>query len=474
MDGDLDNCDDRMTYMCNSDGRLVGRRYPEGSRMTFAYDTALRRRVLIDPDGSRTTTIHDANGRLRLLVGPENDRTTYLYDAAGRRTAKIPANGVRTSLAYDAANRTSRIVHQDRDGTTISSFDYTFDPSGDRTGAVELDGSRTTWSYDAARRLVREVRSGVGAFAATHVYDAAGNRLVNIADGSRETFAYDAANRVGRIAHVRSDGATLAAFAYRYDPAGNRTAAGEADGSRTTWTYDPTDRLTREALTGANAFTTTHVYDAVGNRLRRIHDGARTTFTYDAANQSKMSVDGAVRTTFAFYATGNQQVENANGARTTYAWDYENRMTALAPPTGTRSTYAYDPDGLRSRSDEGATATRFVWDDEQRLLVEKDAATNATTASATLEPVPFGRIVSTRRAANHRWPLFTAIGTTAILTNGTAAATDTYILDAYGVPIAQTGTTVNPVRFVGEWGYYGGSGGLVYVRARWYVETVGR
>ncbi|MGL4464394.1 MAG: hypothetical protein ACRDD1_11235 [Planctomycetia bacterium] len=124
----------------------------------------------------------------------------------------------------------------------------------------------------------------------------------------------------------------------------------------------------------------------------------------------EISFDVATRTTFAFDAAGNQRTETADGARTTYVWDYENRMTALVPPTGTRSTYAYDPDGLRVQADEAAAATRFVWDDAQRLLTEKNAATDATTGSATLEPVPYGRIVSTRRcgAAGSRAPPSTA------------------------------------------------------------------
>jgi uncharacterized protein RhaS with RHS repeats len=121
------------------------------------------------------------------------------------------------------------------------------------------------------------------------------------------------------------------------------------------WSYDATYQLTGEHRTGSSPYLDTYTYDPTGNRLLKIHDGARTTSVYDAANQLTYSQDASGRTTRhcrfvrrldpsgqntpqsrrrrseqtarggTFDADGNQQVVKApNGDRTTYAWDYEN------------------------------------------------------------------------------------------------------------------------------------------------------
>ncbi|MEI7702012.1 MAG: hypothetical protein WCK86_19600, partial [Planctomycetia bacterium] len=62
-----------------------------------------------------------------------------------------------------------------------------------------------------------------------------------------------------------------------------------------------------------------------------------------------------------------------------------------------------------------------------------------------------------------------ALGSTRALTDNFGNVTDTYLNDAWGNSVASTGTTVNPFRWVGKYGYYTDNGtGQVYVRARMY------
>ena len=54
----------RTTYVYDNADRLIGRRYPDGTRVTLAYDAANQRTLLNDSTG-RTTSTYDADGRLR-------------------------------------------------------------------------------------------------------------------------------------------------------------------------------------------------------------------------------------------------------------------------------------------------------------------------------------------------------------------------------------------------------------------------
>ena len=116
--------------------------------------------------------------------------------------------------------------------------------------------------------------------------------------------------------------------------------------------YDATNQLTNERRTVDNAYNTTFVYDAVGNRLVKNADGSLTTYTYDTANQLQTSQDSAGVTTYTFDANGNQQLVQApGGGLTTSTWDYENRMTLVELSTGARVTMAYNANNRRVRKE---------------------------------------------------------------------------------------------------------------------------
>ena len=121
------------------------------------------------------------------------------------------------------------------------------------------------------------------------------------------------------------------------------------------------------------------------------------------------------------------------------------------------------------------TTTNFVWDSVSDCAISELDGTNAVQAVYTNEPQQFGSVVSQRRSSTSHWLHADALGTTRLLTSSTQTTSDTYLLDAWGNPITGSGLTVNPFRWVGQYGYYqDASTGLVYVRARMYQPTVAR
>ncbi len=67
------------------------------------------------------------------------------------------------------------------------------------------------------------------------------------------------------------------------------------------------------------------------------------------------------------------------------------------------------------------------------------------------------------------------LGTTRATVDSTQAVTSTLTTEAFGNTVAQWGSSANPYRFAGDWGYRDdGDMGLLYIGARWYDPAVGR
>ena len=119
--------------------------------------------------------------------------------------------------------------------------------------------------------------------------------------------------------------------------------------------------------------------------------------------------------------------------------------------------------------------TKFVWDPVFDCVVSELDENNAVKAVYEHEPQPYGGLLSQQRGATTHYHHHDALGSTRFLTDSSGNVTDTYLYDAWGNNVASTGTTVNPFRWVGKYGYYTDDGtGQVYVRARMYQPAVAR
>ena len=239
------------------------------------------------PAGRRST--FDADGRLSVVVNPAGLRLTYAYDAASQRKYLIEPEGARFTYVFDADGRTSYVANP--------------------------QAQRATYSYDAASRVTG----------------------IHFANTTRASYLYDNADRLLRVANLTSTNTTLSSFSYALDAVGNRMHVVESTGNRVTWTYDNTYQLKNEQRSGSNCYNITYTYDPVGNRLTEINGGVRTTSTYDAANELTKTQVVAGITTITYDANGNLlSSRNPSNQRTSYTWDFENRLTQVALPTGDR------------------------------------------------------------------------------------------------------------------------------------------
>jgi RHS repeat-associated protein len=135
----------------------------------------------------------------------------------------------------------------------------------------------------------------------------------------------------------------------------------------------------------------------------------------------------------------------------------------------------YDGDGNRVSETVGSTTTNYLVD-----------TLNPTGYSQVMDEVVSGAVtrtytyglqrISENQLVSSTWvPSFYGYdghGNVRFLANSSGAVTDSYTYDAFGMPIASTGTTANNFRYSGEWldpnlSFYN-------LRARYYNALTGR
>ena len=121
------------------------------------------------------------------------------------------------------------------------------------------------------------------------------------------------------------------------------------------------------------------------------------------------------------------------------------------------------------------TVTKYVWDPVFDCVTSELDENNAVKAVYHNEPLQYGGVLSQRRGNTSHYHHHDALGSTRFLTDSSGNVTDTYLHDSWGNLIASSGTTVNPFRWIGRYGYYFDSAtGLFYVRARMYQPAAAR
>jgi RHS repeat-associated protein len=321
--------------------RVIAKQYPDGSKVTYRYDTAT----------GRLKSITDQNGQIR--------QYDYFTDNSLARVsypnAQVPTPSV--TFAYDG-NYPRLNSMQDGIGTTT----WNYYPAG-IFGALQISqvsgpwsNSIVTYGYDALGRQTNRAINGVaelyaldplgritnvvnalGSFA--YAYDGATERIVDVGYPNTQKSHYDYFDDLGdrrlqRITHKKPDASLISRFTYAYDPAGNITNWIQELGSKTnSWTigYDAGGQLLSVAVnqSGGGVATYAYSYDPAGNRLFEETNGMRRSFNYNALDQL---VSGSETTT-------NQ---------TTYEWDAEERLAAINRGT-LRSEFSYDGMGRRVR-----------------------------------------------------------------------------------------------------------------------------
>ncbi len=184
-------------------------------------------------------------------------------------------------------------------------------------------------------------------------------------------------------------------------------------------------------------------------------EGARTTdilYTYDAAGR----------------------LRSRTGARGTTVYDYDaqDRLHLVSGPATGTVAYAYDAQGRRIGRLGPAGAHAFVVDPNNPTGYTQVVAEHDTAGHLQADYTwGLGLLRQSRAGAVHYYHP-DASHNVRLLTDAAGNVTDRYDYEAFGPPVATTGTTENAYRFAGE--RLDPDTGLTYLRARYYDPNSGR
>jgi len=154
----------------------------------------------------------------------------------------------------------------------------------------------------------------------------------------------------------------------------------------------------------------------------------------------------------------------------------DNRLTSLTYG-GVTDLYYYKYTGQRYRARLNGTYYRYLYNGE-RVLEELNDSGTMQARYTTEDDSYYGQWVHLYRPSGSlsRFPMYDNIGSARGLLDASGTATDWYELDTFGRQVSSSGTTPNPYRFGGAWGYITDTpgSGLLQLGARFYWPEVGR
>ena len=316
------------------------------------------------------------------LPGDDSQYTLFKVDGLGRPYSKkvlytdfdLNAGTTESSAAeylfsYDGDNNILSTVDArhsgDNDPVELS---YTYSPQSQVITQTDPEGNSTVFSYHDDGKLASKTDPRgqtenypdfLGDFVTSYTYDELG-RL--------ETQSLPLA----------ADGTTRPEITYSYYPNGSLESRTTAEGA--VQNYEYTERGWIDSLEvegGAHTYTTTYLYDDVGNEIRRIMPGGAVSsteydglnravkvispentvrrFEYDVKDRVTAEYDGngiATEYTYNVYGQIHEVTQAANSSRqgpekTTYWYDRLGNRTRVLDPVGRELQYTYDERGLQ-------------------------------------------------------------------------------------------------------------------------------
>ncbi|RBP48517.1 polymorphic toxin-type HINT domain-containing protein [Arenicella xantha] len=518
-------------YTYDGNDNQLTHRDANGNLVTYVYDELDRRTEHRQPNNIVTTFNYDAEGNMERRTDPNGRVFTYGFDKINRQVSATfpPATSPYMQLQsvitdYDGNNnpvKTTENKINNRDGSSVADIserefdlldrqtkdtqrghviEYSYDPNGNRKQVSSAGGS-TTYAYDSRNRLITAT-TGNGESRYTYTADSKQAR-VEYPNGTITRYEYDDADRMLEAINERqvSGNVTelISSFMYTYDDNSNRVTQTETQNGfatskvqTTVYDYDNADRMTGYAITDQDsgdvqAFD--YTFDANYNRKteveRTIVNGTTTvvkdrTSSYDENNRLTTIVDNLdpdnKSIDYTYDNNGNTltKTDNTQVAPefTSFRYDSRNQLSQAirGPPTAEESQglYDYNAIGMRVRHlDSERGDIEYIYDGKS-VLEERVLGNNALLAHYRYTD----RLISLNTATDEQYYHYSALRTTANLTNTSGATQVSYRTDVWGHITAQQGSSPNRQVFTGQ--EHDQNTGLIYFGARYYDPDTAR
>lgn len=233
-----------------------------------------------------------------------------------------------------------------------------------------------------------------------------------------------------------------------------------------TYGYDDLYRLI--SATNPSLPAEAYTYDAVGNRLTSANTTG--TWSYNANNE----LGGYNGTTLEYDSNGNTVSKTEGTTATRYVYDIDNRLARVENGSGAAiATYGYDPFGRRLWKEAAGVRTYFAYSDEG--LVGEFTPTGTVTKSYGYKP---GSTWTTdplfmKQGSEYYFYHNDHLGTPQKMAAVNGAVVWSAQMEAFGKATVGAGASVvNNLRFPGQ--YYDEETGEHYNLNRYYGTGIGR
>jgi RHS repeat-associated protein len=476
-----------LTY--DTDNNLTQAEDPKDNLYIFGYDTNSNLLSIKDPDNQTTSFDYNAFGQLNRITDAKNAITDFTYDAEGNLTKQTNALGKITNYTYDTLGRLLTLTDPKN-----QLFTYAYDGVDHLIKITYPDTTETNYTYNCCNLI--QITDKYGALNFT--YDAIGrlktftnydskviaydydseDNLTKLTypDLKAVNYEYDRENRLIKVTDWLNN-----VTSYGYDSRGNLISS-QSPGLFSAYKYDTLSRLTKlinyksSNMSIASGFEFT--LDELSNRtqIKRyiplvspFFTSASATYSYNADNQLATSTGKS----FTYDDNGNLTLLHPDtGTDTSFTYDYDNQLTQYAQGS-TALSYQYDALGNRIKKTQGSTITKYIVD-PNRGLPSVLCETNASGAIIAYYVYGLG-LISKVIGNNAYYYQYDGIGSTVAITDSNGIIKNKYAYDDFGnIATNSTETLTNPFKYVGKYGVQTDLNDLLYMRARYYIPSIGR
>jgi RHS repeat-associated protein len=407
---------DTIEYTYNSQGQVTRKDYPDGSFATFGYDAAGNMIMASDPNGTISMQYNIQNQMVRVDY-PDGYWFNYTYDTAGRLVKKTESSGYSLSYDYNDLGYLIRISNENNEDVV-------------------------QYSYDAAGRLSKKTRP----------------------NGASTTYQYDSTGQVIHFINYNINGSILSRFDYTYELNGNAISIDTLEGHYA-YEYDAIGQLTKVIY--PDGHVTQYSYDAAGNRISVLNDGAIT--VYDTNEMNQYTTAGSA--SFNYDRNGNLITKTENSTITHYEYNVENRLSHVVSPTDTWE-YQYDVLGNRVGVTHNGLQTKYRIEPQGFGNVVAEYDGNGSLQKQYIHGI--GLISQIDTAGNEYSYQFDPTGHVIQMTNSGGTVVNQYKYTPFGEYRQKSESVSNPFTYVGEYGVMDDGNGFHYMRMRYFSSNLGR
>ncbi len=452
--------------------------------VTTVYDNIGRQLSLTDQAGAVTSFTYDDRGLVESVTDPLNQTSSSVYNALGQLTSETDRNNETITASYtpttklDVINYPARLATAGRPAVAGFSVNFDYDINRDRLVSMTDQHGTTTNAYDEINRLTSHTDSN--GHQVQYAYDELNNvTQLTYPNGKTLSYEYDTLNRViGISIDWLNKNATPT-----YDVAGRLTDITHFNGTSTSYQYDNADRLTGLSHTTSGNFLIADyqfTLDANGNRTQVIINNEPTlpatlinttkSLIYNSQKNRLLSAVTTEPVNFSYDAHGQTETVTGTTTNTGYVFDSAHRLTGFNSASQT-SSYQYDGVGNRLSATRQGVTTQYIHDAGGNLIAEADATGTITRYYIHgLGLMAFVDAQTNQLYVYHH----DATGHTVAVTDNVETIVNRYAYSPYGIILGKDEVVSQPFTYVGKFGVITESGGLYYMRARYYDANIGR